>query len=132
MAVHSKNMSFAEEMKQNISASVQNTASIASETMSSSPVAENLVIARSDVKPSTVTPVVTQTVTSRQTEEPSAKKRVLIGVYVTPEEQSELRQMFCSNGFALSQAYRSAMTYLRQDIELGKAFITKNGEILRK
>ena len=62
----------------------------------------------------------------------SRKKDVLIGIHVTKEEQTELRQMFCSNGFSLATAYRAAMTYLRQDISDGKAIITNNGEILRK
>ena len=56
----------------------------------------------------------------------------MIGIHVTKEEQTELRQMFCSNGFSLATAYRAAMTYLRQDISDGKAVITNNGEILRK
>ena len=55
-----------------------------------------------------------------------------INFNLSKEEQTELRQMFCSNGFSLATAYRAAMTYLRQDISDGKAVITNNGEILRK
>lgn len=62
----------------------------------------------------------------------SPKKDVLIGIHVTNDERTELRQMFCANGFSLATAYRAAMTYLRQDILDGKAYITANGEILRK
>ena len=68
------------------------------------------------------------------TPEPGEKKRkdVLIGIHVTEDERNELRRLFCSNGFSLATAYRAAMSYLRQDIELGKAYITNNGEIFRK
>ncbi|MBQ1832275.1 MAG: hypothetical protein II114_00680, partial [Treponema sp.] len=68
------------------------------------------------------------------TQETGEKKRkdVLIGIHVTEDERNELRRLFCSNGFSLATAYRAAMSYLRQDIELGKAYITNNGEIFRK
>ena len=129
--VHEKNISLAEQIKQQAAASVQQAATVAENTMKDHSEAPAQ-------KPEKVTQTpassvsFTQTVTPSEREETPSKKRVLIGVYVTPDEQAELRQMFCANGFALSKAYRSAMTYLRQDIELGKAYITKNGEILRK
>lgn len=153
MAVIAKNISFSQEMKENIKNGVQNSTAIASSLTKTQPeevdaaiktnVAQIQPIERSELKPSTLqaqsqvqtqqkaetTPITTSTAAGEKEEK---KKRVLIGIYVTPEEQAELRQMFCSNGFSLSNAYRSAMTYLRQDIEQGKAFITKNSEILRK
>lgn len=119
MAVHQKNLSFAEEQKKIIAESVKNASQISDnqETISH--------IENSESIQSFKTVTKNQTVLSK-------KKDVLIGIHVTKEEQTELRQMFCSNGFSLATAYRAAMTYLRQDIIDGKAIITVNGEILRK
>lgn len=130
--VHEKNISLAEQIKQQAAASVQQAAAVAENTMKDH--SEDPAQKPEKVTQSAPSVSFTQTVTPSESEkeETPSKKRVLIGVYVTPDEQAELRQMFCANGFALSKAYRSAMTYLRQDIELGKAYITKNGEILRK
>ena len=112
MAVHEKNTTFAEEQKAKILESV----------------ASSSVISENQAKQNQ--PEFTQTVTT------DAKKKktkdVLIGVHVTEDERTELRQLFCANGFSLATAYRAAMSYLRQDIELGKAYLTKNGEIRRK
>lgn len=113
MAVHEKNLSFAQEQKLKIAENVKSSSQISENVIS-----ENKLADKNSFK----------TVTS---EENSKRKDVLIGVHVTKEEQSELRQMFCSNGFSLATAYRAAMTYLRQDIIDGKALITTNGEILR-
>jgi len=147
MSVISKNVSFAEEMKGRINSGVQSSAAISTnlQKQQDAEPAQLQPIERSDLKPSTLAAqatAATQTNTETTAASPAEakksddkdekKKRVLIGIYVTPDEQAELRQMFCSNGFSLSNAYRSAMTYLRQDIEQGKAFITKNSEILRK
>lgn len=118
MAVHEKNLSFAEEQKLKITQSVQ----------SASQISENVVQEKSEEPKADFKTVTTDTNTSTT----AKKKDVLIGIHVTKEEQNELRQMFCSNGFSLATAYRAAMTYLRQDIIDGKAIITNNGEILRK
>lgn len=114
MSVHEKNLSFAEEQKLKIAENVK----------SSSQISENVISENKNGDKNNF-----KTVTS---EENTKRKDVLIGVHVTKEEQAELRQMFCSNGFSLATAYRAAMTYLRQDIIDGKALITNNGEILRK
>lgn len=134
MAVHAKNKSFAELQQEKIASSVQD--SIGS-MMATTPQQETTV--PEPPKP-TAQPIINtkpaekqadiKTVTSTTTEK--KKKDVLIGIHVTEDERNELRQMFCSNGFSLATAYRAAMTYLRQDIELGKAYITSNGEIFRK
>ncbi|MDY5917824.1 MAG: hypothetical protein SPJ55_05415 [Treponema sp.] len=118
MAVHEKNLSFAEEQKLKIAESVKNTTSLSESVIPEKKVEDNL-----SFKTVTIQSSVSQN---------SRKKDVLIGIHVTKEEQTELRQMFCSNGFSLATAYRAAMTYLRQDISDGKAVITNNGEILRK
>ncbi|MCQ2592955.1 MAG: hypothetical protein MJ188_09250 [Treponema sp.] len=118
MAVHEKNLSFAEEQKLKIAESVK----------SASQISNNVVSEKKDEAASSF-----KTVTNESSASTTAKKKdVLIGIHVTKEEQTELRQMFCSNGFSLATAYRAAMTYLRQDIIDGKAIITNNGEILRK
>lgn len=114
MAVHTKNLSFAEEQKLMIAESVK----------SASQISENKIVEDTTEHFKTVTNETAKTQTK--------KKDVLIGVHVTKDEQLELRQMFCSNGFSLATAYRAAMTYLKQDIIDGKAIITSNGEILRK
>ncbi len=114
MAVHAKNQTFAEEQKARIMESV----------------ASSSVIADSKPEVKAVPEVFIQTVTSE-----SGKKKtkdVLIGVHVTEDERTELRQLFCANGFSLATAYRAAMSYLRQDLELGKAYLTSNGEVRRK
>ena len=118
MAVHEKNLSFAEEQKLKIAESVKNTTSLSESVIPEKKGEDNLSF-------KTVTNQSSSSQNSRQ-------KDVLIGIHVTKEEQTELRQMFCSNGFSLATAYRAAMTYLRQDISDGKAVITNNGEILRK
>ena len=118
MAVHEKNLSFAEEQKLKIAESVKNTTSIS----------ENAIPEKKAEDNQSFKTVTIQSSSSQN----SRKKDVLIGIHVTKEEQTELRQMFCSNGFSLATAYRAAMTYLRQDISDGKAIITNNGEILRK
>lgn len=133
MAVHAKNKSFAELQQEKIASSVQD--SIGS-MMATTPQQETTVPEppKPAAQPITTKPAEKQadikTVTSTTTEK--KKKDVLIGIHVTEDERNELRQMFCSNGFSLATAYRAAMTYLRQDIELGKAYITSNGEIFRK
>ena len=116
MAVHEKNLSFAEEQKLKIAESVK----------SASQISENIVPEKKETAAESFKTLTTETGTTAK------KKDVLIGIHVTKEEQNELRQMFCSNGFSLATAYRAAMTYLRQDIIDGKAIITNNGEILRK
>lgn len=124
MAVHAKNQSFAEEQRQRIAESVQNSSTIANNTVTTTVTPAAKVVEKTEIPNNTVT-----------TSSPDAngkKKDVLIGIHVTKEEQAELRQMFCSNGFSLATAYRAAMTYLRQDILDEKAYITSNGEILRK
>ena len=118
MAVHEKNLSFAEEQKLKIAESVK----------SASQISENVVPEKKETVAESFKTVTTETGTTTT----AKKKDVLIGIHVTKEEQNELRQMFCSNGFSLATAYRAAMTYLRQDIIDGKAIITNNGEILRK
>ncbi len=115
MAVHEKNLSFAQEQKLKIAENVK----------SSSQISENVILEKKDDDKNSF-----KTVTSDENN--SKRKDVLIGVHVTKEEQNELRKLFCSNGFSLATAYRSAMTYLKQDIIDGKAIITNNGEILRK
>lgn len=116
MAVHAKNTTFAEEQKAKIMESVAATS----------------VIAENQPAPSSESTSFTQTVTPSQETGKKKTKDVLIGVHVTEDERTELRQLFCANGFSLATAYRAAMSYLRQDIELGKAYITNNGEIRRK
>ena len=116
MAVHAKNTTFAEEQKAKIMESVAATS----------------VIAENQPAPSSESSSFTQTVTPSQETGKKKTKDVLIGVHVTEDERTELRQLFCANGFSLATAYRAAMSYLRQDIELGKAYITNNGEIRRK
>ncbi len=118
MAVHEKNLSFAEEQKLKIAESVKNTTSLSESVIPEKKGEDNLSF---------------KTVTNQSSSsQNSRKKDVLIVIHVTKEEQTELRQMFCSNGFSLATAYRAAMPYLRQDISDGKAVITNNGEILRK
>ena len=120
MEVHEKNLSFAEEQKLKIAESVKNTTSISENAIPEKKAEDNQSF---------------KSVTIQSLSIPSSsskKKDVLIGIHVTKDEQAELRQMFCSNGFSLATAYRAAMTYLRQDISDGKAVITNNGEILRK
>lgn len=122
MAVHAKNPTFAEEQKAKIMESVA----------SSSIMAE---AAKPAATPVSTTSEKTETFIQTVTPDNTPKKKtkdVLIGVHVTDDERTELRQMFCSNGFSLATAYRAAMSYLRQDIELGKAYITNNGEIRRR
>lgn len=118
MTHEKKNLSFAEEQKLKIAQSVQ----------AASQISENVVPEKKEEPAASF-----KTVTNDTPATTAAKKKdVLIGIHVTKEEQNELRQMFCSNGFSLATAYRAAMTYLRQDIIDGKAMITNNGEILRK
>lgn len=117
MTHEKKNLSFAEEQKMRIAESVK----------SASQISEN------GVSETTVVPVNSfKTVTNPEYPVSTKKKDVLIGIHVTKDEQTELRQMFCSNGFSLATAYRAAMTYLKQDIIDGKAVLTNNGEVLRK
>lgn len=118
MTHEKKNLSFAEEQKLKIAESVK----------SASQISENVVPEKKEEPHEPFKTVTNETSTSTT----AKKKDVLIGIHVTKEEQNELRQMFCSNGFSLATAYRAAMTYLRQDIIDGKAIITNNGEILRK
>ena len=117
MTHEKKNLSFAEEQKQRIAESVK----------SASQISEN-VVSETTVAPATSF----KTVTNPEDPVSTKKKDVLIGIHVTKDEQTELRQMFCSNGFSLATAYRAAMTYLKQDIIDGKAVLTNNGEVLRK
>ncbi|MBE6355126.1 hypothetical protein [Treponema sp.] len=129
MAVHAKNPTFSELMQQKVNTEVKESMQV-------------LMPSVNDIK--TVTPQVPAEPEKpvNMAEEPkqeaktetATKKRkdVLIGIHVTDDERNELRKMFCSNGFSLATAYRAAMTYLRQDIELGKAYITSNGELIRK
>lgn len=118
MTHEKKNLSFAEEQKLKIAQSVQ----------SASQISENVIPEKKEESTDSFKTVTNDPNTNATTK----KKDVLIGIHVTKEEQNELRQMFCSNGFSLATAYRAAMTYLRQDIIDGKAIITNNGEILRK
>lgn len=117
MAVHEKNLSFAEEQKQKIAESVK----------SASQISENVIPEKKEEPVKSF-----KTVTNPEDPVSTKKKDVLIGIHVTKDEQTELRQMFCSNGFSLATAYRAAMTYLKQDIIDGKAVLTNNGEVLRK
>ena len=122
MAVHAKNPTFAEEQKAKIMESVA----------SSSIMAE---AAKPAATPVSTTSEKTETFIQTVTPDNTPKKKtkdVLIGVHVTDDERTELRQIVCSNGVSLATAYRAAMSYLRQDIELGKAYITNNGEIRRR
>lgn len=134
MAVHSKNPSFAELQKNAVASSVQNTfGSLSPDSIKAQPMQETSAKPVEIPVPQPVQPEKTsviKTVTSESGEK--KRKDVLIGIHVTEDERNELRKMFCSNGFSLATAYRAAMTYLRQDIELGKAYITSNGEIFRK
>lgn len=116
MAVHAKNPTFAEEQKARIMKSV----------------ASSSVIADSKPEEPATSEVFTQTVTSSADTTKKKTKDVLIGVHVTEDERTELRQLFCANGFSLATAYRAAMSYLRQDLEFGKAYLTSNGEVRRK
>lgn len=129
MAVHAKNQTLSELLQQKINTEVKESMQVVMPDVN-------------DIK--TVTPQVPAEPEKpvKMAEEPkqesktetATKKRkdVLIGIHVTDDERNELRKMFCSNGFSLATAYRAAMTYLRQDIELGKAYITSNGELIRK
>lgn len=129
MAVHKKNQTLSELLQQKVNTEVKESMQV-------------VMPAVNDIK--TVTPQVpaepekpADTAEEPKQEaktETATKKRkdVLIGIHVTDDERNELRKMFCSNGFSLATAYRAAMTYLRQDIELGKAYITSNGELIRK
>lgn len=134
MAVHSKNPSFAELQREKIASSVQNSF----DSMGVVHQAEKEIPAHTPVMPvkaeekreTKEEPAVIKTVTPESGEK--KRKDVLIGIHVTEDERNELRKLFCSNGFSLATAYRAAMSYLRQDIELGKAYITNNGEIFRK
>lgn len=117
MTHEKKNLSFAEEQKQKIAESVK----------SASQISENIIPEKTE------NPVTSfKTVTTSDDSVATKRKDVLIGIHVTKDEQTELRQMFCSNGFSLANAYRAAMTYLKQDIINGKAVLTNNGEVLRK
>lgn len=60
------------------------------------------------------------------------KGESVIGIRVSNAERIRLNAMFGSKGYSLAGAYKAAMTYLRQDIELGKAIITDDTEIIRK
>lgn len=120
MTHEKKNLSFAEEQKLKIAQSVQ----------SASQISGNIIPEKKEESTDSFKTVTNDSNTNATTA--TKKKDVLIGIHVTKEEQNELRQMFCSNGFSLATAYRAAMTYLRQDIIDGKAIITNNGEILRK
>lgn len=135
------NMSLSQELKNSAAIGVNNMIPVVStQTEASAPVSP--VVPREEPKVSTIyTQPFTQTVTSQSTpvsttvtqEVPKKKnKEKLVGIHVTEDEQKELRQIFCSNGFSLATAYRAAMSYLRQDMEDGKAYLTNNGEIRRK
>lgn len=135
MAVHSKNLSFAELQKQKISSSVQESLGYIADTMGNQPKPTEIQSPKhEDPLKTEEIPVAIKTVTPSETTNSGEKKRkdVMVGIHVTEDERSELRKMFCSNGFTLATAYRAAMTYLRQDLEQGKAYITTNGEIIRK
>lgn len=119
MAVHEKNISFAEEQRRKIAESVISTASSLESKKEQSDKAAV----------SSGNPFI-QTVTSLS-ETRKKRKDVLIGVHVTEEERNDLRNMFCSKGCSLAVAYRSAMSYLKEDLAQGKAKITNNGDIIR-
>ncbi len=132
MAVHAKNRSFAEIQREAIASSVKTSFSNIDSSPAATPVTTPAV-ETSEVKAAEENYFNSVTPQTESTEVKARKKKdVLIGVHVTEDERTELRQTFCSNGFSLATAYRAAMTYLRQDIEQGKAYITTNGEILRK
>lgn len=116
MAVHEKNISFAEEQRKKIAESVINTTVNISPALREDAIASDAVI---------------QTVTSTKAEPRQKRKDVLIGVHVTEEERNDLRNMFCSKGCSLAVAYRAAMSYLKEDLAKGKAQITNNGDIIR-
>lgn len=120
MAVHEKNISFAEEQRRKIAESVISTASSLESKKEQSDEAAAV---------SSGNPFI-QTVTSLS-ETRKKRKDVLIGVHVTEEERNDLRNMFCSKGCSLAVAYRSAMSYLKEDLAQGKAKITNNGDIIR-
>ncbi|MCR5218646.1 hypothetical protein [Treponema sp.] len=137
MAVHQKNPSFADLARAKVNNEIQESmaAYIPEAIPEKGPFIQN------DIKSVTSPADSTQQGAGESAAENSdskaavaSKKRkdVLIGIHVTDDERNELRKMFCSNGFSLATAYRAAMTYLRQDIELGKAYITSNGEVIRK
>jgi len=132
MAVHSKNPSFAELQREKVAASVQESIGNITETAEPIKPAKSAVPEPKQVsaEPPKAPVNVIKTVTTESGEK--KRKDVLIGIHVTEDERNELRKLFCSNGFSLATAYRAAMSYLRQDIELGKAYITNNGEIFRK
>ena len=136
MAVHEKNLSFAEEQKLKIAESVKNTTSLSESVIPEKKVEDNLSFKTVTIFDTFKYQLLLMNSSLlnafSSVSQNSRKKDVLIGIHVTKEEQTELRQMFCSNGFSLATAYRAAMTYLRQDISDGKAVITNNGEILRK
>lgn len=144
MAVHSKNPSFAELQKQKIASSVQESFGSISNTVelpkATAPIQPEVVNQQKEESPHNTTVEKSadkddiKTVTQSASANSGEKKRkdVMVGIHVTEDERSELRKMFCSNGFTLATAYRAAMTYLRQDLEQGKAYITTNGEIFRK
>ena len=127
MAVHQKNPTFAELQKEKIASNMQ---SFATTLAPSAPVQP----ASPVESPKEEVPAQNQDAIKTVTQETGEKKRkdVLIGIHVTEDERNELRRLFCFNGFSLATAYRAAMSYLRQDMELGKAYITSNGEIFRK
>ena len=127
MAVHQKNPTFSELQKEKIASNMQ---SFATTLAPSAPVQP----ATQAASPKEEIPAQNQDAIKTVTQETGEKKRkdVLIGIHVTEDERNELRRLFCSNGFSLATAYRAAMSYLRQDMELGKAYITSNGEIFRK
>ncbi len=127
MAVHQKNPTFAELQKEKIASNMQSFATTLAPSVPVQPT--------SPVEsPKEEIPAQNQDAIKTVTQETGEKKRkdVLIGIHVTEDERNELRRLFCSNGFSLATAYRAAMSYLRQDMELGKAYITNNGEIFRK
>lgn len=127
MAVHQKNPTFKELQKEKIASNMQ---SLATTLAPSVPVQPTSPVE----SPKEEIPAQNQDAIKTVTRETGEKKRkdVLIGIHVTEDERNELRRLFCSNGFSLATAYRAAMSYLRQDMELGKAYITSNGEIFRK
>lgn len=127
MAVHQKNPTFKELQKEKIASNMQ---SLATTLAPSAPVQPTSPVE----SPKEEIPAQNQDAIKTVTRETGEKKRkdVLIGIHVTEDERNELRRLFCSNGFSLATAYRAAMSYLRQDMELGKAYITSNGEIFRK
>lgn len=130
MAVHAKNPTFAELQREKVAESVKNSFStIESESNSqgNSPSAETE--SSLEANAPSPAPASEQNAATTVTKQ---KKNVLIGIHVTEGERAELRKTFCANGFSLATAYRAAMTYVRQDLKQGKAYITENGEILRK